>query len=414
MRVEGAIKGIDLNSDLLFKTDKSYAKNIGQSSSDHFRVIWNSPTDRCHTKYGYDLNWDKYGIEVNKKDGWFGEKITIFYKSDIGTYPYFDDEGNPVNGGIPQAVNLKVHLTKASEDIRKYVPDFNFTGLAVIDWEPWRPLWERNWDKKKIYQLKSEDRVRQEHPLWNKSQIETKAKADFTKAARDMMEQTVLLGEKLRPLGKWGFYEFPECYNGKYGQKTCDSKARSQNDELSWLFETVSSEYPSAYLSSHWNETHKTGFVHGQIQEGLRVAAFGSGRIRPVFMYSRYQYSPLYPFYSHADLWVTIKQAADFGIAGAVLWGDHYSEFNQSVCEAMVDYVHSTLGPTVKKILNRTRSCEQLHCLSKGRCVLRKTLSAKEWIQFNLLSDLAHESIYQSVRSKTKLKAFYSTFYICI
>ena len=51
-------------------------------------------------------------------------------------------------------------------DIQSKIPDPNYDGLAVIDWEQWRPLWETNWNKKRIYKVKSVENVRQRYPAW--------------------------------------------------------------------------------------------------------------------------------------------------------------------------------------------------------------------------------------------------------
>ena len=83
-----------------------------------------------------------------------------------------------------QAVNLTAHWEKVSEDIKQVIPDAGFTGLGVIDWEAWRPMWERNWDAKKVYQDLSLARVRTEHPDWGQKHVERAAKKQFENAAR--------------------------------------------------------------------------------------------------------------------------------------------------------------------------------------------------------------------------------------
>ena len=55
--------------------------------------------------------------------------------------------------------------------------------------------------------------VKQRHPLWPDS-LDI-ARVEFETAAREFMEETLLLVQKLRPKSLWGFYGFPNCYNEK-------------------------------------------------------------------------------------------------------------------------------------------------------------------------------------------------------
>ena len=72
------------------------------------------------------------------------------------------------------------------KDVELYIPDSSFTGLAVIDWEAWRPIFERNHYNvpMRIYIEKSEDLVRQAHPTWPEDKIKLQATSDFESAAR--------------------------------------------------------------------------------------------------------------------------------------------------------------------------------------------------------------------------------------
>ncbi|PIO56912.1 hypothetical protein TELCIR_21687, partial [Teladorsagia circumcincta] len=48
-----------------------------------------------------------------------------------------------------QKVSLTAHLRKVSWDIKQAIPDPNFDGIAVIDLEEWRPIYEMNWGEKR-------------------------------------------------------------------------------------------------------------------------------------------------------------------------------------------------------------------------------------------------------------------------
>ncbi|XP_014771329.2 hyaluronidase [Octopus bimaculoides] len=118
-----------------------------------------------------------------------------------------------------ERTNLKKHLKQGKQDVEATISAMNFTGPAVIDWENWRPLFNRNFGSKRIYQSSSRKLVKRQHPTWNRTQIIREAKIEFERAAREMMESTLNLGEKLRNEARWGFYGFPRIYR-KHLNKT--------------------------------------------------------------------------------------------------------------------------------------------------------------------------------------------------
>lgn len=72
------------------------------------------------------------------------------------------------------------------KDLDYYIPNASFSGLAVIDWESWRPIFDRNGynDVMKVYIRESENIVRDAHPDWPEEKIETEARQEFEIAAR--------------------------------------------------------------------------------------------------------------------------------------------------------------------------------------------------------------------------------------
>ena len=82
--------------------------------------------------------------------------------------------------------NVDAHLSQVRKDVEYYVPDPNFTGLAVIDWEAWRPIFERNHYNigMRIYIQKSEELVRRAHPDWSEDKVKREAAEEFETAAR--------------------------------------------------------------------------------------------------------------------------------------------------------------------------------------------------------------------------------------
>ncbi len=144
--------------------------------------------------------------------------MTIFYRDHLGKYPYLARDGRKVNGGIPQLGDLSAHLSLAEMQISGQLQS-NFSGLAVIDWEEWRPLWERNFGAKMKYRRLSKLLVRQERPDVSDWVVTLLARQKFEESARKFMEETLQVAVRHRPKGLWGFYGFPACFN-KHKRRT--------------------------------------------------------------------------------------------------------------------------------------------------------------------------------------------------
>ena len=67
-----------------------------------FITVWNTPTEHCASEWNVSLDLDAFDFVVNRNQTWCGEYIAIFYKNQLGLYPYFDNDGEAVNGGLPQ------------------------------------------------------------------------------------------------------------------------------------------------------------------------------------------------------------------------------------------------------------------------------------------------------------------------
>lgn len=259
-----------------------------------FQVIWNVPTARCQRRYGVPLPLQQYDIIHNSQQRFQGQNMSIFYQRRLGLYPYISREGLKVNGGLPQEGYLKAHLSLAEAEIREKLRS-SFSGLAVLDWEAWEPVWKWNFGTRIVYRKLSKKLVRWEHPDMSEEEVKSKAKADFELAARQFMEDTLHLGLRLCPEGLWGFYGFPSCYNnngqGQSGYSgKCHNGTEILNDRLGFLWQQSTALYPSIYL---WRKlaghTHAQLMVRHRILEALRVASQHSpgSEPLPVFPYAR-------------------------------------------------------------------------------------------------------------------------------
>lgn len=173
------------------------------------------PTFQCDP---HGLNFTtlakKYGITQNRGDRFRGEHIAILY--DPGDFPaLLEKHGELVrrNGGIPQLGNLTLHLQLFGKIVEKLIPEETFSGLGVIDFESWRPIFRQNFGALKPYKDLSIKHVKQMHPFWPEQWVEKEARQQFEDKAKLFMRDTLILAKSLRPKATWGYYAYPYCFN---------------------------------------------------------------------------------------------------------------------------------------------------------------------------------------------------------
>ncbi|NXM66173.1 HYAL1 protein, partial [Serilophus lunatus] len=339
-----------------------------------FVTIWNIPTERCAEKYNITLNLEVFDVLANDNQSFIGQDITLFYSDKLGLLPYYTSEGVPVNGGLPQNASLESHLHQAIQDIKVTLPNPDYDGLAVIDWEKWRPLWSRNWGSMEIYQQKSEELVQQQHPQWPSEKVKEVAEQQFEESARNFMSQTLWLGESLRSNAYWGFYGFPDCYNNHFDSLayngTCPEVEQQRNKNLSWLWKSSSALYPSIYLPSSLNGTNRVlPYVRHRVAEAFVVQRDILDNGIPVLPYSQIAFEHTVDFLSQEDLMNTIGESAAQGAAGIILWGSFNYSDSEETCLRLKDYVEGPLGHYTVNVTASADLCSQTLCSGHGRCV---------------------------------------------
>uniref|UniRef100_A0A672JM61 Hyaluronidase n=1 Tax=Salarias fasciatus TaxID=181472 RepID=A0A672JM61_SALFA len=350
-----------------------------------FIVTWNIPDLVCN-RYNVSLDTSVFkGVATPAKVP--GQFLSLFYTDRLGFYPHVNLRSKrKLYGGIPQRGNLRASVNKARADISFYIPS---TGLAVIDWEEWRPLWDRNWGIKKVYQTLSVAHALQANRSLTVQEATEAAKQQFQEAAKSYMSGMLSVGRTMRPNYLWGFYLFPNCYN--YGWQEshytgqCSREVRRQNDELLWLWDSSTALFPSVYLQASLADSPKAALmVRNRVQEALRVSALARwSATAPVYVYTR----PVFVdqnrrFLSQGDLISTIGESAAVGAAGAVLWGASADYDDQSSCEALSSYLTSTLNPYVANVTAAAQLCSKYLCRGNGRCV-RKSYKSSHYLHLD-------------------------------
>lgn len=263
-----------------------------------FIVAWNAPTQDCKPRLKVQLDFSVFDVMASPNEGFVDQNLTIFYKERLGLYPYYDGQKMAVNGGVPQNSSLRQHLERLPGGINKYIRSEKKEGLAVIDWEEWRPIWIRNWQTKDIYRNASRQLVLSRKPNLPEDQVNKAAQYEFESSAREFMEETLRHAKNFRPRQLWGFYLFPDCYNHDYSKNQesytgrCPDVEETRNDHLAWLWRESTALYPSIYLDQVLaSSANGRKFVRSRVKEALRISQrHHEDYTLPVFVYTRPTY----------------------------------------------------------------------------------------------------------------------------
>lgn len=368
-------------------------------------LVWNAPTEDCTPRHRVKLSLNQFDIVASPNEGFVRQNLTIFYKERLGLYPYYDQGGIAVNGGLPQQASLTQHYEKMPGGVQKYIRESEAKGLAVIDWEEWRPLWIRNWDIKDVYRNKSREMVARKNPTSSPEQVAKVAQQEFELSARKFMLETLKYAKSLRPKQLWGFYLFPDCYNHDYRSGLvnytgrCPNVEMSRNDQLNWLWMECTALYPSIYMGSVLQSTqHGRLFVRNRVKEAMRVASVGEAVTRPVFVYTRPTYISQMTVLSAMDLVSTIGESVALGAAGIIFWGDASYASNAASCSNLNEYLQGSLGRYLLNVSTAAELCSKSLCQFHGRCH-RKDPDQEVYLH---LSPLSYSIVSQSGQLKVR------------
>ncbi|XP_069674975.1 hyaluronidase A-like [Periplaneta americana] len=347
---------------LLLLVGMAATKSRLEKPQQELRVYWNAPTFMCH-RYGVNFstvrNW---GIVQNSGDVYHGDNITVLY--DPGKFPALLTDKDGVvtkrNGGVPQEGNLKQHLEKLREHVSYIVPDINFEGLGIIDFEFWRPIFRQNWARLEPYKTLSIKLERERHPLWSDAAIKKEAKRRFEKFGSQFLLSSLKLLKQMRPNGLWGYYSYPNCFNyvPNNMKPFCPRQVCVENDELNWLFEKSKALYPSLSLRKELRLTTEqlARFITERLNEAVRVRNNVPQHSNlTVNAYFWYKYQDVDRFVSEEDIRNVLSVARRSLIDGVIIWGSFNDVESSEKCKDLEKYVNTVLGPMIKNLTSTPR-----------------------------------------------------------
>ncbi|KAM7397314.1 hypothetical protein PAMP_020298 [Pampus punctatissimus] len=346
-----------------------------------FLFMWNAPTELCDIRFRMPLDLSFFHFVSSTLKTATNQSISIFYTDRFGIFPYVDeDTGEMYDEGLPQLIDLQEHHELAKDDIEYYIPT-NQPGLAVLDFEEWRPQWIRNWGSKDIYRQISIETVKRKNATLSDDEAEDRAKIVFERAAKRYFLRSIRIGKKLRPNRLWGYYLYPDCYNYDYNQDMdgftgeCPDIEKDRNDELQWLWRESTALFPSIYLELVLRDSQQARlFVRHRIQEAMRVSMLlNSSYSTPVYVYIRPVYKDsINDYMSEFDLVNTIGEAAALGAAGVVSWGDMNVTDTEDSCFDARRHMDQVMNPYILNVSTATRLCSRALCQGRGRCVRKR------------------------------------------
>lgn len=167
-----------------------------------------------------------------------------------------------------QNPTLAEHLRTLRRDVDAWVP-VGYTGIVIIDYEPWWALWERTPNvpsdaafdvRDKDYKDDWRDYIRAERSYLidglSEEQAESVFKRTYEAFMRTFLLTTYYRCKQLRPRAQWGFYNYPQVLihsdltpYGVQGYGDLTHEASRLNDEIAWFFEAVDVIAPRIYPS---------------------------------------------------------------------------------------------------------------------------------------------------------------------
>ncbi len=252
-----------------------------------------------------------------------------------------------------QNKDLSRHLREIREDVDEKVP-VDFTGVVIIDYEPWWALWERTPNTPSTaafdatdgdYKDDWRDYIRAERSYLVDRLSEEQAESVFKRTYQAFM-RTYLLAtyyrcKQLRPRAQWGFYNYPQILIhsdltpfGVQGYGDLSHRASQLNDEIAWYFEAVDVISPRIYPTRKVRERYlPTGRESGEINRSIHeswLASIVRESVRlangkpvlpyhsPIFYNSRESFDrdPVEQF-QHEEIF---RILAENGAAGVIIW----------------------------------------------------------------------------------------------
>ena len=314
----------------------------GDGSDSDFRYYFSVTTDRGEKNRGRD-----WGGQIRFDNDIMSRDFVILYMHMTGNYP----KAGPHLSTDP--AYMQAHLEKLVLDLEKQIPDPNFSGIAILDYEAFRAVWDRVWNHPsdappdaidEDFRDDWTDHIRATHPRFDsmsQAEQEQLLRETWEAAVKDLFLNSINKAREVRPNAQWGFYGYPYRFFThqreapvdviSYGDGT--HHGSDLNDRLQWMWDAVDIIAPSVYplrliedpLTTECDQIASAEddllYIENMIREAQRV---GNGKpVMPfvAYKYYRRQGCNYFQDLNDANLWNQIMGPARLGADGVFLWG---------------------------------------------------------------------------------------------
>jgi Hyaluronidase len=320
-----------------------------------------------------DVRTDSWDLANGARQDWaaminFGgvpmdRNVITIYSHLLGNYPVMGPQGivGAPGGGIQD------HVNKIRRDLDRVIPDVNFSGVALIDYESWNLVWDvadatgkANWTSYQQTLVPS--------PIDGLSgdAREDMLRRTYEQAAKDIYLATINACKQARPKAKWAFLCYPDAYGGSaagYDDPTQSAKLRARSDQLQWLWDAEDVIVPSITscrqtvpagasrdpLFQYTIQEHRD-FIRAMVHESERVS---NGKPVYAFFWIRIvgvagQGATSGQLISPTGVEVLFEEISHSSLDGMILWDDLAS---RTQYDAFQNFMTIQLAPKMRPLV---------------------------------------------------------------
>jgi len=297
----------------------------------------------------------------------------------LGLWPRINGDGTLVNGGLPQAGNLTLHLAKLRADLARLLPA-QAAGACLLDPEFWRAEWNYTGAN---YKDASVARAAAALPPGTPAAaVLAAAVREYEAGVRSFFEGSLLAVARWYPGCRVGIYAYPQndwSFGGYVGPRA--AAMRRENDALAWLWAASSALYPSIYLTSpgasKYDGQTTAAYAGSTVAEAVRCRALvAPPRAQPLVLPMMWYVYDAFPRPVAPAPWVPLTPADTLAVVaapgaqgadGLLVWGAvGAAPFAPAPLAAFLEH---PLGPALNASFGEALACARARCSGRGRCM---------------------------------------------